>query len=196
MLARTPQVVLTIGLALLVSSCSPEPLKEKLSDLIEEFIYTSLSNSPVTATQVGYHKHGAIELDSQLALAYNIRGTIYHQKQQYEQAVAEYSKAIELSPRKTFFENRAISYRALNNTKLATKDEKEALALAKYREENPIPQNSNPNQASSKTPNAVKSMPKPSPSQIKPIPKPEVKKTPNPRKNPNPNSDCVYTGDC
>ena len=57
---------LTIGLALLISSCSPEPLKEKLSDLIEEFIYTSLSNSPVTATQVGYHKHGAIELDSQL----------------------------------------------------------------------------------------------------------------------------------
>ena len=66
MLARTPTLVLTIGLALLISSCSPEPLKEKLSDLIEEFIYTSLSNSPVTATQVGYHKHGAIELDSQL----------------------------------------------------------------------------------------------------------------------------------
>jgi uncharacterized protein (DUF885 family) len=66
MLGRTSRLVLTIGLALLISSCSPEPLKEKLSDLIEEFIYTSLSNSLVTATQVGYHKHGAIELDSQL----------------------------------------------------------------------------------------------------------------------------------
>ncbi len=66
MLARTLGFALIIGPALLISSCSPEPLKEKLSDLIEEFIYTSLSNSPVTATQAGYHKHGDIELDSQL----------------------------------------------------------------------------------------------------------------------------------
>ena len=36
----------------------PEPPKEKLSELLEEFIYTSLANSPVTATQVGYHRHG------------------------------------------------------------------------------------------------------------------------------------------
>lgn len=119
----------------------------------------------------------AIELDSQLALAYNIRGTIYHQKQQYDLAVAEYSKAIELSPRKTFFENRAISYRALNNTKLAVKDEKEAAALDKYR--NDKLQSTTVQQTSPDKPNSEKSMPKPSPTQIKPIPKPNVQKTPN-----------------
>ncbi len=80
----------------------------------------------------------AIELDSQLALAYNILGTIYHQKQNYEKAVREYSKAIELSPRKTFYENRAIAYRAMKNVKLAVLDEKEAAALENSRK--PIPQ--------------------------------------------------------
>ena len=66
MLARDTALGFLIGLALFCSGCSPEPLKEEHSKLIEEFIYTSLSNSPVTATQNGYHRHGDIELDSQL----------------------------------------------------------------------------------------------------------------------------------
>ncbi|CAN5764724.1 hypothetical protein BH20ACI4_BH20ACI4_14380 [soil metagenome] len=110
----------------------------------------------------------AIELDSQLALAYNILGTIYHQKQNYEQAVTEYSKAIELSPRKTFYENRAIAYRAQGNNKLAVLDEKEAAALENSRK--PIPQS------------ATTPMPESSKSNIaKPKPQPTVRATPRPR---------------
>jgi hypothetical protein len=52
--------------ALFLAGCAPSPPKEEFSKLAEEFIYTSLANSPSTATQVGYHRHGSIELDSML----------------------------------------------------------------------------------------------------------------------------------
>ncbi len=74
----------------------------------------------------------AIELDPQMALAYNIRGTVYHQKRQFDLAVAEYTKAIELSPRKTFFENRALAYREQADLQSAKKDERQAMALGEY----------------------------------------------------------------
>ena len=110
----------------------------------------------------------AIELDSQLALAYNIRGTIYHQKQMYDLAVTEYSKAIELSPRKTFFQNRALSYRALGNKKLAAIDEKEVANLEKYR--TPVPQATVDPKNLSKNSNSEN-----------PVSKPSIKVKPNPK---------------
>ena len=54
------------ALALIVSSCAPQPPKESLPKLAEEFIYTSLANSPIAATQIGYHRHSDVELDSLL----------------------------------------------------------------------------------------------------------------------------------
>ena len=43
---------------LILTACAPQRPKENFSKLAEEFIYTSLANSPVAATQVGYHRHG------------------------------------------------------------------------------------------------------------------------------------------
>ena len=54
------------AITLSMSGCVPSQPKESFSKLAEEFIYTSLANSPSTATQVGYHRHGSIELDSLL----------------------------------------------------------------------------------------------------------------------------------
>lgn len=131
----------------------------------------------------------AIELDSQLALAYNILGTIYHQKQNYEQAVKEYSKAIELSPRKTFYENRAIAYRAMGNKKLAMLDEKEAAALENSRKPvpesatTPMPESSKSNIVKPKPQPTVQATPKPQPSlRPTPRPRPQMRKMPDPRR--------------
>jgi len=49
-----------------LSGCASRQSKESFSQLAEEFVYTSLANSPSAATQVGYHRHGSIELDSLL----------------------------------------------------------------------------------------------------------------------------------
>lgn len=48
------------------TACTTRPPNETFSKLAEEFIYTSLANSPASATQVGYHRHGNIDLDSAL----------------------------------------------------------------------------------------------------------------------------------
>ncbi len=126
----------------------------------------------------------AIELDSQLALAYNIRGTIYHQKQMLDLAVAEYSKAIELSPRKTFFQNRALAYRALGNKKLAAIDDQEVANLEKYR--TPVPSATVDPKTSSKSSTSENPVPKPS-IKVKPTPNPKVSEPSNTR-----NSNSVF----
>lgn len=55
------------SVALMLSGCSNnKPQAEEFSKLAEEFVYTTLANSPVTATQVGYHKHGNVQLDAEL----------------------------------------------------------------------------------------------------------------------------------
>lgn len=120
----------------------------------------------------------AIELDSQLALAFNILGTIYHQKQNYQQAITEYSKAIELSPRKTFYENRAIAYRAMGNKKLAVLDEKEAAALGNSRK--PVPETAATPLTQSRERNIAKPIPQPN-AQATPKLQPSVRATPRPR---------------
>ena len=47
---------------LLMTTCSRKP-PETFQNLTEEFVYTTLSFSPVTATATGYHKHRGIPLD-------------------------------------------------------------------------------------------------------------------------------------
>ena len=37
-----------------------------LSPLVDEFVYTSLSFSPISATQAGYHEHRGMKLDEML----------------------------------------------------------------------------------------------------------------------------------
>ncbi|MEO8127053.1 MAG: DUF885 family protein, partial [Bryobacteraceae bacterium] len=49
-----------------LSGCGTKPQAESFDKLAEEFVYTSLANSPVAATQVGYHSHKGVALDSRL----------------------------------------------------------------------------------------------------------------------------------
>ncbi len=64
--ARMTLPAVMIPLAFAVTACAPQSPKEDFSALAEEFVYTSLANSPVAATQVGFHRHGNLELDSML----------------------------------------------------------------------------------------------------------------------------------
>ena len=59
-------VVPAVALVFLLVGCAPDKPREPFAKLAEEFIYTSLANSPAAATQVGYHRHGNLELDSML----------------------------------------------------------------------------------------------------------------------------------
>ncbi len=49
----------------LAAGCSRKP-PESLAQLRDEFVYELLAFSPTTATQVGYHQHKGVNLDSQL----------------------------------------------------------------------------------------------------------------------------------
>src|SRR4051794_13964885 len=61
------RVLVCASVALMLSGCSNnKPHSEDFSKLAEEFVYTTLANSPVAATQVGYHKHGNVQLDAEL----------------------------------------------------------------------------------------------------------------------------------
>ena len=61
-------VLVCASVALMLTGCSNnnQPQSQDFSKLAEEFVYTSLSYSPVSATQVGYHKHGNEQLDYEL----------------------------------------------------------------------------------------------------------------------------------
>jgi uncharacterized protein (DUF885 family) len=48
--------------AAVLCGCGDAPEKP-FAQLAEEFVYTSLANSPVAATQYGYHQHGSVRLD-------------------------------------------------------------------------------------------------------------------------------------
>jgi uncharacterized protein (DUF885 family) len=52
--------------AMMLAGCSQDPPKEPFSKLAEEFVFTVLANSPVFATQSGYHQHGDLQLDRML----------------------------------------------------------------------------------------------------------------------------------
>ena len=52
--------------AIMLTGCSQDPPKQPFDKLAEEFVFTVLANSPVSATQAGYHKHGDQQLDRML----------------------------------------------------------------------------------------------------------------------------------
>jgi uncharacterized protein (DUF885 family) len=49
--------------AVFLTGCSQGPPKQAFHALAEEFVFTMLANSPVGATQAGYHRHGDLQLD-------------------------------------------------------------------------------------------------------------------------------------
>jgi uncharacterized protein (DUF885 family) len=51
---------------MMLTGCSQDPPKQPFDKLVEEFVFTVLANSPVSATQAGYHKHGELQLDRML----------------------------------------------------------------------------------------------------------------------------------
>ncbi len=51
-------------LAVLLVGCSADRPPEPFEKLAEEYVYTTLSWSPVSATQNGYHQHGNVRLDA------------------------------------------------------------------------------------------------------------------------------------
>jgi uncharacterized protein (DUF885 family) len=50
----------------LVAGCALSQNKSSFAELEEEFVYTTLSFSPVAATSAGYHRHQGVNLDEQL----------------------------------------------------------------------------------------------------------------------------------
>lgn len=50
--------------AVFLCSCAKDQPRQPFADLAAEFVYTTLANSPVAATQTGYHQHNGIRLDA------------------------------------------------------------------------------------------------------------------------------------
>ena len=82
---------------------------------------SALINQPVTL---------AIEVDPDLALAYNNRGWAYIELEQYEQAVADCTKAIELDPELALaYSNRGLAYLRLGQYEQTVADCTRAIEL-------------------------------------------------------------------
>lgn len=60
------QTIWVVAGALALCGCASNTPKRAFSEFSEEFVYRSLSNSPVSATQAGYHQHGNTRLDAVL----------------------------------------------------------------------------------------------------------------------------------
>jgi tetratricopeptide (TPR) repeat protein len=72
----------------------------------------------------------ALELNPNLASAYNNLGAIFVQKDQFDRAMTAYNKAIELDPKQAqFYNNRGGAYRELNHYDEAIADFNRALEL-------------------------------------------------------------------
>ena len=56
-------VALAMMAALILWGCGVRKTKQSFSELQDEFIYTTLSFSPVGATSAGYHQHQGVKLD-------------------------------------------------------------------------------------------------------------------------------------
>jgi uncharacterized protein (DUF885 family) len=62
-----PRLVGSVVVALALAGCAQTRFeRESFQKLAEEFVYTTLANSPALATQIGYHRHGDIDLDASL----------------------------------------------------------------------------------------------------------------------------------
>ena len=68
-------------------------------------------------------------MDPDLSFAYNMRGSLYFQKQMYNEALDDFGRAIELTPRSVFYKNRAAVYYALGKKREADEDERRAAGL-------------------------------------------------------------------
>ena len=81
-----------------------------------------------------------IELDDSDDDAIRLRGDEYKFLNQFEKAIADYSKAIEASPQyaRTSYESRAVAYDALGKSDLAEKDRKNARKLEQTQAEKPV----------------------------------------------------------
>ena len=76
-------------------------------------------------------------IDPKLIHAYNNRGAAYFKLKDYQKAIADYDKAIEIDPKDadTLF-NRACAYAIMKNKEQSLKDLSEAIKLDnKYRED-------------------------------------------------------------
>jgi uncharacterized protein (DUF885 family) len=59
------KILATLGALALMAGCGPKP-SEKFAKLSDEFVYTTLSFSPINATQVGLHQYDGQNLDDLL----------------------------------------------------------------------------------------------------------------------------------
>ena len=72
----------------------------------------------------------AVELNPQDGVAYSNRGVVYHDKGDYDRAIADYTLAININPKHaTAYFNRAVSYRAKGLQDNADADAKKAKEL-------------------------------------------------------------------
>ena len=60
------KAILLSAAVLILAGCGARKAVADLTQLTEEFVYTNLRFSPVTATQVGYHQHHGLILDELL----------------------------------------------------------------------------------------------------------------------------------
>lgn len=97
-------------------------------------------------SRLGRHKESISDLSKAIGLddsdddALRIRGDEYFALGQFEKAIADYTRAIELSPQyaRASFEARSKAYKALGKLELAEKDKKEARLLRQGPAETPI----------------------------------------------------------
>ena len=65
-----------------------------------------------------------------LAIAYGRRGNVYHDKGEYDRAIADYTKALEINPRDAVaYNNRGIAYRAKGDNESAIADYSKAIEM-------------------------------------------------------------------
>jgi len=61
-----PKRLSAAAAVMLLGSCGPSGPPQRMVDLVKEFVYTSLSFSPIQATNAGYHVHNGTVLDEVL----------------------------------------------------------------------------------------------------------------------------------
>ena len=79
------RLTLLASLFLFALSCSKPAAK--LPDLVQEFVYTTLSFAPVTATAAGYHQHKSSTLDEMLDQQRHVLDTFAQRRQRDREAV-------------------------------------------------------------------------------------------------------------
>lgn len=118
-------------------------MNNRIADLVT---CDSYKKRAILLSKLGRH-HDAIndlskliELDDSDDDAIRLRGNEYRISNQLEKAIADYSKAIELSPQyaRSSYESRASAYEALGKSDLAEKDRQNARNLEQTQAEKPV----------------------------------------------------------